>query len=153
MALEKLSVSENNTYDQLWFKRGAPRNIHIVNFELGCENSPYLKTIIFGNPGSRYYDGCHFRGDGASRHLTYRAILAIKPVIVSSTARITDYDRSDYNNQGQSQPDYRHGNTSKFTVPRKSRKYKDVKKTEINPNRYGSNVYSVPVQNRFTENF
>ena len=37
---KKISKFGNNAYDQLWFKRGAPKNIHVVNFDLGCEESP-----------------------------------------------------------------------------------------------------------------
>ena len=78
---KKLSKFGNNVYDQLWFRRGAPKNIHIVNFELGCEQSPHLQKLIFGNPASQQFDGIHLRGEGASRHLTYRAAQAIKPVL------------------------------------------------------------------------
>ena len=81
---KKISKFGNNAYDQLWFKRGAPKNIHVVNFDLGCEESPHLQKLIFGNPASQQFDGVHLRGNGASRHLTYRAVQAIKPVLNNS---------------------------------------------------------------------
>ena len=82
---KKLSKFGNDAYDQLWFKRGGPKNIHIVDFGLGTENSPFLQKLIFGNPASNSYDGIHLRGQGASRHLTYRAVQAMKPVLKTNT--------------------------------------------------------------------
>ena len=40
--------------------------------------------MIFGNPVSQQFDGVHLRIYGASRHLTYRAVQAIKPVLNNS---------------------------------------------------------------------
>ena len=92
-----LSQFANSVYDQLWFKKGGPINIHIVNFDLGCDDSRYLKDILFGKPGEKSYDGVHLRGFAASRHFTYRAVQAIRPVIISSRpVQTANFDRTDY---------------------------------------------------------
>ena len=40
-----------------------------------------VKNIIFGNVNSANYDGIHLLGEGASRHLTYRAVQKISKII------------------------------------------------------------------------
>ena len=45
------------------------------------QSRKYLRNIIYGNPNNSNYDGLHLRGEYAQRHYTYRAIMAIKPVI------------------------------------------------------------------------
>ena len=76
----QLSKFGNHVYDQLWLKRGSPNRIHIVEFELGCDNYPSLKQIIYGSHGNHKYDGIHLIGSGARRHFTYRAVQAISSV-------------------------------------------------------------------------
>ena len=76
-----LSEFANSVYDQVWIKRGRPEKIQIVELDLKCSQSNYLKSIIFGNPGEARVDGVHLRGKSAARHFTYRAIQAIKPII------------------------------------------------------------------------
>ena len=78
---------------QLWVKKGSPKNINIVNFELGSENSPHLQKLIYGNPASNLFDGIHLHGEGASRHLTYRAVQAIKPVLKTNVQPMLQPDR------------------------------------------------------------
>ena len=80
----ELSVMANSYFDQLWQQNGSPSNIQLVNFELGCESSNHVRKLIFGSPGSKNYDGFKFHGEGASRHFSYRAVQAIKPIILSS---------------------------------------------------------------------
>ena len=130
----KLSIFANSVYDQLWFKRGGPKNIHIVNFEIGSDDSKYLKEIIFGLSSDRQYDGIHLRGNGHSRHFTYRAIQAIRPAIVSRPA--TNYTRPLPNYhancpqtqyQHQSKVSSKQGYTEQFTFPTK------FKKSQIHP--------------------
>ena len=156
----KLSNFANNAYDQCWFKRGAPKNIHIVNFDLGCENSPYLKDIIFGNPGGKHYDGVHLRGFSAARHFTYRAVQAIKPVVICRTAQNLRDNRSDSHNncpqaqyQRQLRSDSRQVNTEQFVFPRRFKKANNSEKKELESHKYGPNYYSIPVQNRYPENY
>ena len=76
-----LSEYGNFVYDQIWLKRGRPDKIQIVELDIKCSQSGYLRSIIFGNQGEQRFDGVHLRGKGASRHFTYRAVQAIKPVI------------------------------------------------------------------------
>ena len=52
-----------------------------MELELGCDNSPYLKEIIYGKHNDTKYDGIHMNGIYASRHFTYRAAQAIKSII------------------------------------------------------------------------
>ena len=77
----KLSSFSNHVYDQLWLKRGSPDRIHIVELPLGCDNSPYLKEIIYGSHSNSKYDGLHLIGRAAARHFTYRAVQSILPII------------------------------------------------------------------------
>ena len=81
--ITNLSHFANSVYDQLWYKRGSPRNIYILNIELGTENSENLKKVIFGS-SLNTYNGVNLNGEGASRHLSYRSIQAIKPIITQS---------------------------------------------------------------------
>ena len=76
-----LSEYGNQVYDQLFLKRGRPGKIRIVELDLKCSESGYLRSIIFGNPGESKFDGLHLRGKFASRHFSYRAVQAILPVI------------------------------------------------------------------------
>ena len=85
----ELSIFGNNVYDQLWFKRGAPSKIHIVSLEIGSDSSSHLKELIFGNSRSRFFDGIHLRGNGASRHFTYRAKNALMPFLVPHSSQFT----------------------------------------------------------------
>ena len=77
----QLSKFSNHVYDQLWLKNGSPSRIHIVELELDCENSQYLKDIIYGQPQSPKYDGIHLVGNAASRHFTYRAVQVMLPIV------------------------------------------------------------------------
>ena len=78
---QQLSKFANHVYDQLWFKRGCVNNIFIVDIDMNCTGPGYLKDLIYGAENVKNYDGVHLRGEGASRHYTYRAVNAIGPVI------------------------------------------------------------------------
>ena len=78
---QKLSNFANSVYDQLWFKRGGPKNIFVVEFDLQCSSKGYLKDLVFGKKDARNFDGIHFRGVGGQRHFSYRAITAIKAIL------------------------------------------------------------------------
>ena len=122
-----LSHFANCIYDQLWYKKGSPSNIHVVNVELGTETSENLKNLIYGKTTSQGYDGVMLRGEGASRHFSYRSIQAIKPIIQQS-----------HLSEG-------------FSYPKKT-----VRISENIPGyrTHGSaSVYSIPVKNRFQGNF
>ena len=56
-------------------------NIFIVDIDMNCTSPGYLKDLIYGAENVNNYDGIHLRGEGASRHYTYRAVNAIGPVI------------------------------------------------------------------------
>ena len=45
---QKLFNFSNDVYDQLWFKRGGPKNIFVVDIDLHCSSKGYLKDLIFG---------------------------------------------------------------------------------------------------------
>ena len=79
----KLSVFGNNAYDQLWIKKGSPKNIHIIELNINCDNSSYLRKLVYGDGQDRIFDGTHLRGPGGSRHFTYRAVQSLKPVLKS----------------------------------------------------------------------
>ena len=88
----QLSRFGNDVYDQLWFKGGSPKNIYIVDFELNCSSSGYLKDLIYGQITERNYDGIHLRGGGAQRHFTYRAVNAIKPILRAGDEQLAAAD-------------------------------------------------------------
>ena len=94
----KLSSFSNHVYDQLWLKRGSPARIHIVELPLGCDNSSYLKDIIYGSHSNPKYDGLHLIGRAAARHFTYRAVQSILPII-SENLR-TSYPKTKYTKHG-----------------------------------------------------
>ena len=77
----ELSDHANKYYEQMWEKQGCPNNIHIVSIPLGTEESLNLKRIIHGSSDSRTFDGIHLNGYGASRHLNYRTIQVLKPIL------------------------------------------------------------------------
>ena len=54
--------------------------------------------------------------------------------------------------QYQSQSDHSQRNTGQFTFPKKFRKAPNVNSEGIS-SQYGSHYYSIPVQNRYSENF
>ena len=155
----ELTKFANKSYDQLWFRRGGPKNIHIVSFEFDCEKSNYLKYILFGNPDSKYYDGTHFRGPGSVRQFTYRAVQAIKPVFSSRHAPAAGATQSDSTNpqaanHRQSEQNLRDGNTNQFRFPRRFKRVFDNEENRgYETHRYGTTQYSIPVQNRFSENY
>ena len=77
----KLSNYANTVLDQLWIKSGSPSNILIVELQLNIEKSRYLRDLLYGEKSKEINDGIHLRGPGASRHFTYRATQAVKPVL------------------------------------------------------------------------
>ena len=80
----KLSTFANSVYDQLWIKHGCPSNIKIVELKLNSDCSINLRNIIYGNIKHENVDGIHLRGPAASRHFTYRAVQALKPVLCTT---------------------------------------------------------------------
>ena len=128
---KKISKFGNDAYDQMWFQRGCPKNIHIVDFELGSENSPHLKKLIFGNPDLNAFDGIHLRGQGASRHLTYRAVQAIKPVLKTKAVPLSSHKR--------------------FSQAMSQKQQHDKQQAQMYRNKVGSQkvIYNIPTQNSF----
>ena len=90
-----LSEFANSVYDQLWLKRGSPEKIQVLELNLKCSESKYLKSIIFGNPGQPNYDGVHLRGKFAGRHFTYRAVQAIKSVLERTPKSVPSNQKTD----------------------------------------------------------
>ena len=82
-----MSSCGNTVYDQIWQKKGSPENIKIIEIDLKCSSSTYLKELIFGNAASSSFDGIHLRGKAASQHFTYRAIGAIKETLFIENSR------------------------------------------------------------------
>ena len=52
------------------------------------QKSAYIRKLIFGDKTSERCDGIHLRGDGASRHFTYRAVQAMKPILCSKEKKV-----------------------------------------------------------------
>ena len=157
----QLSRFGNHVYDQLWFKGGCPKNIHVVDFELNCSSSGYLKDLIYGQINGRNYDGIHVRGDGAQRHFTYRAVNAVKPILCAVDEQLAAADNHTNCPQtlfkGQSQQTSRTGKLSnygqsEFKYPKRFARAKKTVNNGAQSYQSGQNNYSVPVKNRFTKN-
>ena len=123
-----LSSFGNGVFDRLWMKAGCPQSIKILEVNLNIEKPGYLKDLIFGSTHSKTYDGVHLKGHGACRHFNYRVKQILKPVVLAIERSTT----------GQSQSLSQQG---RQTQGRRQVSY---------ANMVESNVYSVPVQNRFS---
>ena len=94
----KISSFANSVLDQEWIRHGSPSNIHIIELRLNIEGSQFLKSLIYGKANSDSVDGIHLRGAGASRHFTYRAVQAIKQVLLpSSNSSRNNFSRRENN--------------------------------------------------------
>ena len=71
----------NHVNDQLWLKRGSPDRISIVEIELDCDKSSYLRDIIYGKYNDNKDDGIHLMGNHSTRNFTYRAVQVISHII------------------------------------------------------------------------
>ena len=109
-------------------KAGCPQSIKILEVNLNIEKPGYLKDLIFGSTHSKTYDGVHLKGHGACRHFNYRVKQILKPVVLAIERSTT----------GQSQSLSQQG---RQTQGRRQVSY---------ANMVESNVYWVPVQNRFS---
>ena len=154
-----LSSFANQMYDQLWLKRGSSERIHVVDFKI-FENEGYLKDLIYGTHENARYDGIHLIGNGASRHFTYRAIQAIKPIISKpnqhqkpssfwrQTRNTDNYQPDRDNHLNCPQANYKRQSASGQHGGRRSDKlYSDVFKSS-NKQSTG-NKYNVPTKNFF----
>ena len=89
----QLSVYANNVYDQLLLQSSYSSNIHVMEINMELQNSSYIRKLIYGDITSEQFDGIHLKGDGASRHLTYRAVQAMKPILCSKGRKVKVFDR------------------------------------------------------------
>ena len=156
----KLSIFANQVYDQLWLKNGSPARIHLVELPLGCDNSSYLKQIIYGSHNDHKYDGIHLAGQAAVRHFSYRAVQTLLPII-NPASQSSKHRNSRAKNRAtyrvQQLPaetwDYQHTNCEQAQYQRQSassshgertsnRKYSDILK-------HKDNKYSVPTKNYY----
>ena len=141
----------------------------------------YLKDILYGKASQPNYDGIYLRGPAALRHFTYRAVNAIKSVFSENGSNVfsksqsqhnqsqqnrysrnyvgTKYEQRKRNNyldnhneceqaQYQRRVQLRQGSGSVRTEGNRGRKYQSVDEQQI-----GSTIYTIPVKNRFPENF
>ena len=181
---QSLSELSNSILDQLWLENGAPENIQIVSFDK-IEGQGYLKDIIYGKTSDHNYDGIHLRGWAATRHFTYRAVNAIKPVFGANRTnnfvrnfhddcpqtqfqydRQLRYDRRDgwmeqrrrnkhvaQNHDNCEQAQFQQRMQLKADQADRSGGQENERGCKSYEQKFGSNYYSVPVQNRFPENF
>ena len=159
MIKSTLSSFANQTYDQTWLRRGCPDRIHMVDIKL-FENEGYLKDLIYGTHENVKYDGIHLNGEGGSRHFTYRAIQAIKPIISKpnqdqqipsfwrQTRNTDSYRSNEDNHQNCPQTNYMRQSASSGHQGRRSGKsYSDVLKSSKHST---GSMYNVPTKNFFT---
>ena len=118
-------------------------------------------TLLKSN--ERKYDGIHLRGEGASRHFTYRAVNALEPILIG---RVRKFSPKDFHAtcpqtlfQRQSQPGFRSGESDSFSQSESRYPTQTYRQTENrNKSRSGNqkkprNVFrkqfEVPTYNRF----
>ena len=136
MIKKELTNFANKVYQHEMFKKATPNNLHVVDIKLDCENRKHLQDVIYGKTNSNKFNGFHLKGTGAQRHLNYRTKQALKPILEKSN-RIP---------RSQAVKD-------DFLLPKKSTKRPVVQNREVENQEVGSNVYSIPVRNRFVGNF
>ena len=137
-----LSEYGNQVYDQIMLRRGHPSNIQIIELNLKCSDSQYLKNIIFGNPGEAHVDGVHLRGKASSRHFTYRAVQAILPIIKQQRRVVT--------NQRPASDDSPSANHEPVFSQGPNRDYADAVNGGKNKTHQRETGSSIPTQNRFS---
>ena len=137
---KELSEFANTVYKQEWIMNGSPKRIHIAKVQLGCESLPHLQQIIYGKSESDTFNGIQLHGEGAVRHLTYRTKQAINTLNLNCNLSNRKRNNADSH--------------SKFSQPRRPLRAHSVRENpSLNNQNYGSNVYSIPVRNRFVGNF
>ena len=153
-----LSSFANQMYDQLWLRRGSPERIHIVDFKL-IKDEGYLKDLIYGTHENERYDGIHLIGSGASRQFTYRAILAIRPIITkpNQQQKLSSFRRQKHNSDNHKAGTDNHLNCPQATYMRQSagrqhrgrsgKLYSDVLKSSNQQS--AGKKYNVPTKNFF----
>ena len=159
----QLSQYANSVYNQVWLKKGCPKNIYFVDIELGTESSKYLRRLIYGKSNRNDYDGIHLRGEGAARHFTYRAIKAMNSIISGKVNypgaqhRTKDYTakHSNYHTTTCPQAQYQKRQTATNQQTGYSSDNQSQRQSGVNSQarRYSDvvdNRYSVPTGNRFS---
>ena len=162
----KLTKFGNELYDQLWFKAGGPKNIHITNLDMNLDQSEHIRKLVFGPRSARNYDGVHLRGSGATRHFTYRAVQAVRAVFPRQNSAVSGERESYHRNCPQAQYQRRQLqlgnyynqqknslNTEQFVFPRRFVRNRHVRNEQSRTIRYGATYYNIPVHNRFSENY
>ena len=155
----QLSEFGNSIYDQLWLRKGSPKNIQVLEFDLGCsgQNRSNLRRIIYGDPNSSYFDGLHLRGRGAQRHFNYRASKALKSALskyVEDNQKIKAMFAKSTNYHGnRPQPQYQRRKISEgLSVVRgnnsQPKSYSDAVKSN-NQSQTGPYTYAVPTSNYY----
>ena len=158
-------------------EKGCPKNIKIHDIGMDCYGQ--LREKRYGIPGTRGYDGkfvdnIHMRGVLAVKHYTDSFIRMLRPGAADgspgrSQLRSDDHtncEQAQYQrNNGQYYRSYGRSNThhqggyrtqtgrgfsrkNKNNYPKQSGYQNDE-----NIVHYGDNVYTVPLQNRFSKNY
>ena len=156
-------------------ERGCNKNIKIQDLGLNCYGP--LREKRFGTPGTRgfdgkFVDGIHMRGILALKHYKDSFIRMLRPNITNSWAG-RGQKRSDFHNicpqtvyQGHYKQHQRRGNREQNAGYRKqmnrgfnrnnTQKFENTNKgfqqNEYSSS-YGKNIYTIPVNNKFPENY
>ena len=143
----QLSVYANQAYNQIWMKKGCPKNIHVVSLD-GLNSKGYLRQIIYGKTSDRNYDGVHCVGEHSVRHVSYRIVQVMKSILCRKPSQPKAH------NQRKQKPANQRAGRSESD---QSERYSDVvrsghsHKTQSN-NQNGSKMNkrnTVPTSNRF----
>ena len=126
--------------------------------KFGLDNSKpqYLREILFGKPDNQKYDGYHLNGQSASRHFTYRAIQAIRPITSSesrpanqSGTRGRNIESGGRENFHRDCPQSRYMRKNKVESHQGNRKFASYAESVKQRTSDVGYAYSVPTQNRF----
>ena len=180
---QSLSELSNSVYDQLWLENGGPTNIHIVSLDkmecygylkdiiYGASNSPNYDGIhLRGAAASRHFT---YRAVNAVKHVLWLKKTSLRypanlPQFQHNLpgSRNSNYQPWKHNNGGSSNYSANHDNCpqTKYQWRTQSRvgsrsgqsgnrAGKGYAHNSEDNQQIGSCFYSIPVQNRFPENF
>ena len=165
----QLSKHGNSVYHNLWMNKGCPKNIRIMDLGLSCFGP--LREKRFGIPGTRgfdgkFYDGIHMRGILTVKYYTDSFIRMLRPKTTDRGQSRSNYHNNcaqtvyQQRNQGQSRYSHGGGNTGqKGGYSIQTNRGFDKNRGQNNPSyngnvdRYGRNIFTIRVYNRFSKNY
>ena len=141
----KSEISEfaNSVLTQEWIKNGSSSRISIAELQLNLKDSKNIKKLVFGTENLPGFDGITPIGEGARRHLCYRAKQVLLSILSKNEIlrkKKTSDNRQFRRHLGSIRVARRE--VSKDEIPRLLNK--SVESSRLRPN------YGISTQNRFS---